>query len=379
MEADSGQKILWLTDSYNDHNGVSMVLQAMHHEIRQRKLPIDILVCSDFILPEPNLIVIKPFREFSFPFYRNQPIRIPGFFDLRNIFISGGYDTVICSTEGPMGLAALYLRKSFNVKAYFYLHTDWLMFARKALKISDPGIAGISRILRLYYKGYDGLFVLNTEQQQWLTGESMGLDATRVFLTAHWADGIFTPKKVTKKDVFGIPEECPVMLYTGRLSKEKGVMELQEIYRQCKIARSDVKMVIAGTGPAEQKLRESLPEAVFTGWVDHSRLPDYYSAADILVLPSRFDTFSCVVLEALSCGLPVVAYDTKGPRDIISHGINGFLTHDVNQMAMEINHFIEDPSLQAKMKSAAQLRGEEYNAGAILSRFMVDVGLLKAS
>jgi glycosyltransferase involved in cell wall biosynthesis len=379
MDNYKGGRILWLTDTFDDHNGVSMVLQAMHREVRERELPIDILVCSDTILPEPNLMVLKPVTKFSFPFYRNQPIRVPGFFDLRKIFLDGGYDRIVCSTEGPMGMAALYLRKWFGVKAYFYLHTDWLMFARKAMKISDPGIAGISRLLRLYYKGYDGLFVLNTEQQQWLTSEAMGLEATRVFLTAHWAEGIFNPVEVTKKEVFGLPEETPLILYTGRLSAEKGVMELPEIYRKVKQTLPDVKMVVAGTGPGEQALRDIFPEAVFTGWVDHNRLPAFYSAADLLVLPSRFDTFSCVVLEALSCGLPVIAYDTKGPRDIISHGVSGFLANDTHQMALHILEYFGDSRLQMKMKEAASERGKNYDAVTILDRLMADVGLLKAS
>ncbi len=379
MDNYKGGRILWLTDTFDDHNGVSMVLQAMHREVRERELPIDILVCSDTIVPEPNLMVLKPVTQFSFPFYRNQPIRVPGFFDLRKIFLAGEYDRIVCSTEGPMGMAALYLRKWFGVRAYFYLHTDWLMFARKAMKISDPGIAGISRLLRLYYKGYDGLFVLNTEQQQWLTSEAMGLEATRVFLTAHWAEGIFNHVEVTKKEVFGLPEETPLILYTGRLSAEKGVMELPEIYRKVKQTLPDVKMVVAGTGPGEQALRDIFPEAVFTGWVDHNRLPALYSAADLLVLPSRFDTFSCVVLEALSCGLPVIAYDTKGPRDIISHGVSGFLANDTHQIALHILEYFRDSRLQMKMKEAASERGKNYNAVTILDRLMADVGLLKAS
>jgi len=371
-------KILWLTDTFWDHNGVSMVLQAMHREIQSRDLPIDILVCSNTMESEPHLRVIKPVAEFVFPFYRQQQIRIPGFFDLRRIFIDGNYNSIICSTEGPMGMAALYLSKSFGVRSYFYIHTDWLMFARTAMKIGDPGVMGITRLLRYYYRRYDGLFVLNTDHQEWLTGNSMRFDPSRVFLTAHWADGIFYPREAKKSTVFGLPENTPVILYAGRISEEKGVMELPRIYKTACETIPGLKMVIAGTGPAADKLKEILPEAFFPGWVNHADLPEFFSAADLLILPSRFDTFSCAVLEAQSCGLPVIAYNTKGPKDIICHGISGFLANDIDQMIGGIRHFFNDPEMQRNMRLAARERGEHYNVSAIMDRFMTDVNMLKA-
>jgi hypothetical protein len=57
------ERLLWLTDTFDDKNGVSMVLQAMHQEVKRRHLPIDFLVCSDCLKPDDNLIVIKPVTE----------------------------------------------------------------------------------------------------------------------------------------------------------------------------------------------------------------------------------------------------------------------------------------------------------------------------
>ncbi len=371
-------RILWLTDTYGDHNGVSMVLQSMHKEIVSRNLPIDILVCSHVIQSEPNLLVVKPLTEFSVPFYAQQQIRVPGFFEIKKIFLEGGYDRIVCSTEGPMGMAALYLRKSCHVKAYFYIHTDWLTFAQTAMKMGDPGISGVTHLLRRYYKGYDGLFVLNTDQQEWLTGKSMRIDASRVFLTAHWAEGIFYPRKVLKSDVFGLTEETPVLLYAGRLSTEKGIMELPRIYREVLQFHPGLKMVVTGNGPASEKLKEIFPEAIYTGWIDHDELPNIFSASDLLILPSRFDTFSCVVLEAMNCGLPVIAYNTKGPKDIIRNRVNGFLVSDRQEMSHEIKLFLSDAEVQKSMRQEARERGESYNVRIILEDFLSNVGIIQA-
>jgi len=377
-EDQPGNRLLWLTDTYDDHNGVSMVLQSMLYEIKKRDLPIDILVSSNTLSPDDHLIVVRPVTEFNFPFYRQQPIRVPNYIEIRRVFMQGCYDRVICSTEGPMGMAALYLKRMFAVKTFFYIHTDWIMFARAVMKMERTGLNQVQRMLRFYYNRYDGLFVLNTEQQDWLSGAVMKIDRSRVFLTAHWVDEVFQPVEDHRDGLFGVGEGTSVLLFAGRLSEEKGIMELPELYCRVRESVPDLVLVIAGTGPAESLLREAMPEACFLGWVDHEQLPGVYSSADLLVLPSRFDTFSCVVLEALSCGLPVIAYETKGPRDIIQHAQSGFLVKEKDEMIDSVAHYFSDRSLQGAMKESALIRSADYEANTILKQFISNIGLRNA-
>ncbi len=368
------KRMLWLTDTYEDNNGVSMVLQSMHQEIKARNLPIDILVCSNNLKSDDHLIVIKPLAEFQLPMYKEQTIRVPNYLEIHKLFHENEYDRLICSTEGLMGLAAIYLKHAYSVKAYFYIHTDWIMFARKVLNIDHNNINRFRRLLRIYYNAFDRLFVLNTDQQKWLISPQMGFDASNVFLTAHWVDDNFKPKKTSKAMQFNLTNE-PVLLFAGRLSKEKGVFELPEIYKKVKAAIPDLKLVIAGMGPAEKELKEVLPEAIFMGWIDHEKLPEIYSAADILILPSKFDTFSCVVLESLSCGLPVIAYNDKGPKDIIEDNINGFLVSDAKEMAEKIIYYFSADNSPVSFKKAAIERSIKYNKSVILEQFLKEVEL----
>lgn len=60
------ERMLWLTDTYNDNNGVSLVLKEFHKEIKAKNLPIDILVCSNNIVADDHLLVINPVAEFEF-------------------------------------------------------------------------------------------------------------------------------------------------------------------------------------------------------------------------------------------------------------------------------------------------------------------------
>ena len=244
---------------------------------------------------------------------------------------------------------------------------------RKAISIGSVDFYGHS------YRNFDGLFVLNKDQEKWLTGREMGFRTEAVFPTAHWAGQKFIPGKDKRADIPGIREDDKVILFTGRVSQEKGVKELPEIYEGVKKAVPGIKLVIAGTGPSENELRKLLPEAVFLGWVNHNDLPGIYSSADILILPSRFDTFSCVVLESLSCGLPVIAYKTKGPKDIIVDGSTGYL---VNSNADLINRLIEyftDIDQQIAFRTNALSRAREYNKENIINSFLQQVGLANGS
>jgi len=369
------KKMLWLTDTFGDNNGVSMVLKSMHEEIKSRDLPIDILVCSHNIEPDDHLIILKPMAEYNLPLYREQPIRIPDYLEIHHLFHDGEYDRIICSTEGPMGLAALYLKHAYSVRSYFYLHTDWIMFARKVMDLDRGNLNRFRRLLRAFYKTFDGLFVLNKDQEKWLTGRDMGFNPEDVYLTAHWADTIFYPGKDSRTEIPGIQSGNPVVLFAGRISHEKGVMELPEIIRGIKEKLPDLRLVIAGTGPAESELKEALPEATFLGWIDHHELPGIYSSADLLILPSKFDTFSCVVLEALSCGLPVIAYKTKGPKDIILDGENGYLVNSNQEFIQKMIEYFADPDLQSTFRENALIRAKQYDKESIIGQFLDHVGL----
>lgn len=369
------KRMLWLTDTWDDRNGVSMVLLSVLREIRERDLPIDIMVCSNTLESADHLIVVRPQSEIETPFYKNQKLRIPNFLEIHHKFLEGEYDRIMCSTEGAMGLAALYLKQAYTVKAYFYLHTDWKTFARKVLNLEKENLSRLIRLLRAFYKAFDGVLVLNTDHYKWLTNKKMGLDKGKVFLTAHWPGKDFIRLASDKERLFGIGSNTPVMLYAGRISEEKGVMELADTYLEVKRKIPGVRMVIAGTGPAESKLLEELPDAIYLGWVDSVNLPAIYSSADLLVFPSKFDTFSCVVLESLACGLPVIAYNTKGPKDILWHGVNGYLVSDQREMIEQAIGYFRNPAAHESIRKAAVDRSGYYRPDQIMERLLADTGL----
>jgi glycosyltransferase involved in cell wall biosynthesis len=276
-----------------------------------------------------------------------------------------------------MALVALYLKHMFNVPCHFFMHTDWLDFIRHNTDLNQHELDRVRRLLRFFYRQFSSVFVLNREHRQWLTGNEMNLEPERVKLTAHHVDPVTEPpRKLTRSELFAdATEDTPVLLYAGRLSREKGLEDLPEIVRRVRLSLPATRIVICGTGPYRETLQQQMPEALFTGWIDKPRLQQMYASLDLKVFPTRFDTFGNVVLEAFALGMPVIAYDCKGPRDIIEHGVNGFLVDDIEQMSQQIVAYLSNRPAQQPMRQGAVRRSREYNADDIMHQFMVDLGL----
>ena len=102
----------------------------------------------------------------------------------------------------------------------------------------------------------------------------------------------------------------PRLLYVGRLSPEKNVEDV------CRLA-DRYRVTIVGDGPERARLEHKYPSVKFTGYQHGSDLADHYARADVFVFPSRSDTFGIVMIEAMSQGTPVAAYDVAGPRDVV--------------------------------------------------------------
>ncbi|MDR1331852.1 MAG: hypothetical protein LBK07_07080, partial [Tannerella sp.] len=164
------RRILWLTDTYGGNDSTSLFLQQLHDDACRRHLPLDIVTCSSDIRGDDHLIVLKPQARFAVPLRECMTVRVPNFVELHNLFLRGGYDRIACSTEGVMGLFALYLKHAYTVEASFCLHTDWLTFVRETLHFDKHNSDRVRRILRLFYRSFDRVFVLHPARIKWLKG-----------------------------------------------------------------------------------------------------------------------------------------------------------------------------------------------------------------
>ncbi|HMB01631.1 MAG TPA: glycosyltransferase [Spirochaetota bacterium] len=374
------RKMLWLTDTFKDKNGVAITLNQYREEISKNNLPIDFLVCHEDLESDRHLIVTRPVAVYDIPVYKDQKIRIPDLMEIHKIFQQGNYDRVVCSTELLMGLVTVYLKKAFNIPVFFFMHTDWIEFARITLKLHKPTLKRLTRISRTFYRQFDRLFVLNQDHAAWLSGRKMNLRRENIIIIKHWVNNNFTPQPVNRKSIsLAIRKNEKILLFVGRISEEKGLMDCPDILDKIRKKTGKCRFVFVGRGPAQERIAEVVPDGVFIDWIEQHRLPAIYAAADFVIFPSRFDTFGRVVLEALSCGCPVAAYAEKGPKDIIEDGISGVLARTKTTLAGRVADILNHPVLYKKMKKAAVRRAQYFARDRILKQFMQGSGLTAAA
>jgi len=126
-----------------------------------------------------------------------------------------------------------------------------------------------------------------------------------------------------------LPEDASIILYCGRLSPEKGSMELLQAYQL--VSHPKKTLVLVGDGPLRQQMhgfidQHGLESIYFMGFQNRNDLLDFYALADILVLPSNRETWGLVVNEALSFSLPIIVSDQVGAGvDLVGSDENGYI------------------------------------------------------
>ena len=158
-----------------------------------------------------------------------------------------------------------------------------------------------------------------------------------------------------------------VILYVGRIEALKGVEILVRALHLLE-DRADTKLVIVGGRLGEdgemsrlKLLTEDLGVAdavTFTGSIPHKELPSYYGAADVLVLPSYYESFGLVALEAMACGTPVLVSRVGGLKSFVSHGETGYLVpwRCPEAFAQRLEVILANPSLRDAMGRAARAK-----------------------
>jgi glycosyltransferase involved in cell wall biosynthesis len=146
----------------------------------------------------------------------------------------------------------------------------------------------------------------------------------------------------------GEPAEPPHVLFVGRLSEEKGILEFLE-------ATEGMPRVVVGDGP----LCDRVPEAV--GFVPHHLLGPYYERAAVVCVPSRREGYGVVAREAMACGRPVVATSVGGLVEALSAGETGLLVPpgDTAVLHAAISRLLDDRELRLRLGRAAHAHAQE--------------------
>lgn len=284
-------KILLVTDAWHPQvNGVTYTWSYI----------------TNLIKKEHEVLILNPYvegAEHIFKLQGNIPIVKNANYIVEKYFEQYKPDRVHIATEASLGLAMRQYCRRNNIPYNTSYHT----------RLADYGwvLYGVPRVFTwLYIRWFHKCSrkVLVTTKS---IAKQLALNNSTV-----WGRGVdtklFNPSGRKKRD-----RKEKTIITVGRVSKDKNLDDF------CKI--DGYKKILVGDGPYLSTLKSKYPDVEFTGFIDHKKLVNLYTKADLFVFPSMFDTFGLVILEAMACGLPVAAYDVPSPSDIVQNGVTGYL------------------------------------------------------
>ncbi len=346
------RKRAWFTDTLEDVNGVSTTIRKMVAAAAAAGEEL-IVVTSLGELTVTDIPVknFQPIGEFELPEYELQKLSFPPILQILDYIQREQFTEIIISTPGPIGLTGLLAAKMLNLETSGIYHTDFPEYIR--ILTEDRFLESLAWTYMRWFYGQQDTVYVNSEQyrRSWV---DRGIEPEKIKILPRGLDTeLFNPDR--RLESFwqrpGATERAVRLLYVGRISREKDLDVLAQAYRQLRDAGLPVRLFLVGIGPHAKALQETLPDAIFAGYLSGEALATAYASADIFVFPSTTDTFGNVIIEAQACGLPVIVSNLGGPAELVEDGVSGLITkaHDVDAFAAAIKTLVENPVLRATM------------------------------
>ena len=365
-------RVIYCTDTYPPQvNGVSVVTAISVAGLRERGWDVHVIAPkypgNDTSAGNGHMTAIP---SVSLPLYPDVRLVAPDYFAVRRAIDRFRPEVVHCATEFLVGRLGQMAAARAGIPVVTSYHTD---FSRYMTSYGVPWLAGpVARYLARFHKRALRTFTPSSASRDDL--RALGVPDVVV-----WGCGVdadrFNPVRRSQelRVKLGI-DGAFTFLYVGRLAAEKGVDVVVEAYRraEAQLPRGTVRLVIAGAGPEEKRIRATAPEGtVFLGFLDReSALPALYASADAFVFASTTETLGLVVLEAMASGLSVVAAPAGGVAEHLRDDANGiaYPANDINACAAAMVKLAADGALSARLRGGARRTAEALSWRSELDR-----------
>jgi phosphatidylinositol alpha 1,6-mannosyltransferase len=310
-------------------DGVSLTLNRLVEHLENQNIPVLIFG------PTADSLALNPKGEF----HQVPSVEMPGRPEYRiSLYMPGPYidrlnefrPTIIhIASPDFLGLWALEYAIKHDIRAVSSYHTHFPNYLKYYRLESMERL--LWKYLKWFYERCDRLFVPSRSMLDTLKSNNVtkGLDIwsrgvdTERFNPAHRSDSWRKSHGIDPGDV--------AILFLSRLVWEKDLHTVIEVSNNLLHNHKNVKILIAGDGPARKEMQRKLDKAVYTGFVKGKELYEVYANSDLFFFPSETETFGNVTLEALSSGVPAIVAKAVGSSSIVIDGINGYLVEPGNR------------------------------------------------
>jgi len=293
------------------------------------------------------------------------------------------YQIYIKCINGKFALPVTFFIAKIKRKPFILWTGIWM-------RLNTPFHKLIYPLTKMIYKKSDAIVVYGEHVKSFLISE--GVDGKKIFVAVHSVDNTFYSRKVTEKEsrelrsLLHIGPEGKVILFLGRLEKNKGVSNLLVAFSKLAIDPMfrNLILVIAGEG-SERKNLESISidlnisqKVRFCGYVPVSEAVKYYSISSIFVLPSITtdrikETWGLVVNEAMNQSVPVIVSDSvgAGAGGLIENGISGIIypEGDIQKLYESLKYLLLNEKIRIKMGKIGKERVADWNCDKMSEGF----------
>lgn len=174
------KKILWLIDEPSEKTDFDKMINYIAFYSRNTNLPIEFITCSNKTQEQNNLLVISPVISINNPIKQMSKILLPVFLEAQRIFEQREYSQIICSSNGILGVLALYLKSAFSVPAAFVINDEYSLDFAKKLQLDAANEKRLIRLLRFYYSSFDKIITTNQESTKWINSKKMAIPSKKI-------------------------------------------------------------------------------------------------------------------------------------------------------------------------------------------------------
>lgn len=308
-------------------------------------------------------------KGYDFPLYPELKLASP-FTDFQHHLEEFRPHVVHVVNPVSLGLAGMRAARRLNLPVVASYHTDVPGYAK------HWGLGTLHQPLWATFRWIHNQADLNLCPSQWTLNE---LEAQKFQHLKVWTRGVdtvqFHPGHRTKHWREWLSKGhpySPLLLYVGRLSKEKRVDWLLPVLQSTPNAR----LAIVGDGPEREHLEALFAgqSVVFTGYLHGHELAQAYAAADVFVFPSANETLGNVVLEAMASGLPVITARSGGPLDIVDEEETGlmFAPDSQDELITAVHRLVHNPDLARRIGRAARAYAASRSWQQVLDKLLDD-------
>lgn len=314
-------RVLIVTDTFPpDINGVARTLHTLGEGLQRRGHAVKIVTTVE--AGESGGLPREVMHSLPLPGYPGLRLGFASARQILEIFDEFHPDVIYVATETLMGVAAIRAAGKRGISVVSGFHTNFQTYLED---YNLPGMEAVAQgVLRSIHNHTARTLTPSADTAGML--EKWGIQNVGVMGRGVDTD-LFDPahRSTELRQSWGADDSAPVAIYVGRIAAEKNLEVVVRAFEVFSSVQPAAQMVFVGDGPRLEALKEQFPQFHYAGARTGADLAAHYASADVFLFPSITETFGNVVLEAMSSGLGVVAFDYAAPRLLIRSGENGWL------------------------------------------------------